>query len=348
MNQKNVFRKKHFQFFRRNLAIDMGTSYTVVWSPRKGMLLQEPTVLAIDSKEGNIHQFGKKAWEMIGKNPQDIRIVRPIRAGVIANFNYTVKLLKVFISRLLPRSPFVKMRLIMTIPYGTTQVERQAMITTGKRIGIKNIYLIEEPLAAAIGAGIPIEEARGCLLVNLGGGVTEIALMSLGGIVKATTLRQGGEDLDTALQRYIHKKYRLEIGQTTATRMKEEAGYALKVPQNKTYEVKGFNWATRKPDRIKIPYTEINEAMEPILETWCSSLKKTFEQASPQLASDIIKQGILLTGGGSLLRNIDVLMSKELHLDVKRVNAPFYGAAKGASQALHFISNKQYLDHYRA
>jgi len=346
--QNNVFRKKQFQFFRRNLAVDIGSSFTTIWSPRKGLLLHEPTVLAVDARYGKIDRAGKEAWEMVGRNPQNISIIKPVRAGVIAQFNYTVKMLKTFFNMLLPRSPLVKVRLIMTIPFGTTPVERQAVITTGKRIGMKEIYLIEEPLAAAMGAGIPVEEAKGSMIINLGGGITEIALLSLGGIVKCTTIRQGGETIDAALQRHIYKKYRVEIGQATASRLKEEAGYAMEAPENETYELKGFNRQSRRPDRLSIPLTEISEAIEPIISNFTTSVKKTFELAPPQIASDIIKNGIFLSGGVSLLKNIDKLLSKELDLKVKKVDDPFYNPAKGASKAVSFIVNKRHLDFYRA
>ncbi len=347
MSSKKQFRRKQFQFFRRNLAIDLGTNHTIIWSPGKGNLLSEPSVLAIDTRDNSVYSSGREAYNMLGRAPSNIEVIKPLQDGVIASFNYTVKMLEAFLDKAISRSPVIKYRLIFTVPYSSTQVERQAVITAGKRIGIKNIYLIEEPLAAAMGTGLPVNEARGNFLINLGGGVTEIAVISLGGIVKAKSLRHGGNSLNTSIQRYIYKKYLLEIGESTAAAAKETAGYAVNPPEKQDLEIKGLNRKTMRPDRITVPLSDITEAMYPVLSNYCTMAKKIFEQTPPQLTTDIIKEGIFITGGGSLLHNIDVLFSQNLELPVIKVEEPFTNAARGAGMALQYM-RFHLLDLYRA
>lgn len=344
--KKQQFKTRQIQLFSRDLAVDLGTTYTVIWSPQKGKLLHEPSVLAVDTRHNSVNNSGWGAFKMIGKAPPYIEVIQPLQEGVIASFNYTVKMLNSFLDQVIYRSPLIKYRLIMTVPYSSTQVERQAMITAGKRLGLKKIFLIEEPLAAAMGAKLPIDEARGNFIINMGGGVTEIAVISLGGIVKAKSLRQGGRSLDRAIQRFLHKKYRLEIGESTASRTREEAGYALEPPEE-FYSLKGVNRNTRRPDRLSIAMSEITEAMQPVLSAYSAAAKRIFEQTPPQLTSDIMKDGIYLTGGGSLLKNMDKLLSHKLQLPVKQVEDPLTSSARGAGQALHYMRSHR-LDLYRA
>lgn len=335
-------------FLRRDLAVDLGTTNTLIYSPRKGIILQEPSVVAIDNRTGNIAAAGKKAFLMLGKTPANIKTVKPLRKGVVADFTYAQKMLQHFLFKVVNKVPLVRLRVIITIPYGTTQVERQAVITAGKRTGIKDLYLIEEPLAAALGIGIPAEAGSGSLIINLGGGVTEVAVVSLGGIVSAKSIRQGGDSLDSAIQRYIYHKYNIEIGLGTAEKVKREIGYAINPPPDLSFEIKGMNYQKQKPDKTLITAEEISEAMAPVLYPFTLSIKNVFDQINPQLAGDVLNEGIYLAGGGSLLKNIDLFLTHELNMPVNVVKEPLTCIVRGASQALSYFKHLTYLELYRA
>lgn len=346
--KKRNFVNYQASFFRQDLAVDLGTTNTLIFSPRRGIILQEPSVVAVDKRTGAILAAGKKAYMMLGKTPINIEAIKPLREGVVADFNYAQKMLQYYLFRVVSKIPLVRIRAIITVPHGTTQVERQAVITAGKRTGIKEIFLIEEPLAAAIGTGIPIEESSGNLIINLGGGVTEIAAVALGGIVHAKSIRQGGDSLDAAIQRYVYHKYNMEIGSGSAEKVKKEIGYATNPPPEINYEIKGINWKTQKPDKTTITAEEINEAIAPILYPFTMAVKNVFEQVHPQIASDVLNKGIYLAGGGAMLKNIDIYMSHELNLPVNIVNEPFTCIVRGASHALKYINHLSYLELYHA
>ncbi|NLI70142.1 MAG: rod shape-determining protein [Firmicutes bacterium] len=335
-------------FFRRDLAVDMGTTNTLIYSPRKGIILQEPSVVAIDKRTGDLLAAGRKAYLMLGKTPVNIKAVKPLREGVVADFNYAQKMLQHFLFKAVNKIPLVRLRAIITIPYGTTQVERQAVITAGKRTRIREIYLIEEPLAAAIGTGLPIEDSKGSLIINMGGGVTEIAAVAMGGIIFAKSIRQGGDSLDSAIQRYVYHKFSMEIGSGTAKRTKHEIGYALNPPSEKKFEIRGINWKTQKPDKALITAPEVNEAIAPILHPWTMAIKNVFDQVHPQFASDVLNSGLFLVGGGALLKNIDLFLNHELNLPVNVVKEPLTSVVLGASLALKYFKHLTYLELYRA
>ncbi len=348
MTKKNKIASYQPAFFRRELAIDLGTSSTLIFSPRRGVLLQEPSVIAIDKRSGAILAAGNKAAAMMGKTPGNIEAIKPLREGVVADYYYAQKMLQFFFHKVKMRFPLMKVRAIITVPYGTTQVERQAVITAGKRVGIKEIYLIEEPLAAAIGSGLPIDEAQGTFVVNMGGGVTEIAAVALGGIVKARSLRQGGDALDVAIQRHVYQHHKLEIGPGTAEKAKFALGYAISPRPEEIMELRGINWQTQRPGRAVINAQELTEAMTPVLYPITIAIKNVFEQIHPQFASDVLNRGVFLVGGGSLLRNMEVFLAGELDLEVKIVDNPISCTVKGASQALRYLGQLEYLELYRA
>lgn len=335
MAEKKKKKGFNFRFWQRNLAIDMGTANTLIYMPRKGIVLKEPSVVAL--RNGSVAAVGEKAFRMLGRTPPGITAVKPLRGGVIADFEATRMMLGHFVSRILRRFPFLRLRMVITVPYGTTQVERRAVLAAGKRAGVKETYLIEEPIAAAIGGGLPVSEPRGSFVLNYGGGVIEIAVISLGGIVIGSSLPQGGEAIDEAIQRHIYRHYRMQIGSSTAEEAKIEAAYAADPPENLSYLFRGINLYSRNPHSLEIKAAEIHEVIAPQMELLSGAVRTVFEQMPPQLAADIMQDGIVLTGGGSLLHNLDLYLSREINLPVRRVEDPFSCIVQGASTALDYL-----------
>lgn len=335
--KKKRKRGLNLRFWQRDLAIDLGTTSTLIYMPQKGIVLEEPSVVAL--RNGTVAAAGKKASRMLGRTPPGITAVKPLRGGVIANFEMARKMLDYFISRVLRRFPFLRLRIMITVPYGTTQVERRAVLSAGKRAGVKEACLIEEPIAAAIGGGLPVAEPRGCFIVNFGGGVTEIAVISLGGIVLGSSLPQGGETIDETIQRYVYRRYRMEIGLSTAEEAKKEAVYAVDPPEDLTYTFRGINLYSRTPDTIEVKAAELHEVIAPQLAVLSGAVRTIFEQIPPQLAADVMEDGVVLTGGGSLLHNLDLYLSREINLPVRRVEDPFTCVVRGASEALGYLGS---------
>lgn len=298
-------------------------------------MLQEPSVVALQN--GVVAAVGKKAQRMLGRTPIGMDAVKPLHEGVIADYELTRKMLEHFISSVMRRYPLLRLRLIITIPYGTTQVERRAVLAAGKRSGVKETFLIEEPIAAAIGSGMPVAEPRGIFIVNFGGGVTEIAVISLGGIVLARSFRQGGETIDQTIQRYLFRRYRMEIGLSIAEDAKRNACYAADPPEGLTYTFRGINLHKRGPDLLEIGAEELTRSIEPVLSAIAGAVKSIFEQIPPQLASDVMQDGLLLVGGGALLNNLGLYLSREINLPVRLVSDPVTCVVRGASAALNFI-----------
>ncbi len=325
----------NLRFWQRGLAIDLGTTNTLIYMPRKGIVLEEPSVVAL--RNGAVVAAGRKAFRMLGRTPPGITAVKPLQGGVIADFEMTRKMLDYFISRVLRRYPFLRLRMMITVPFGTTQVERRAVIAAGKRAGVKETYLIEEPIAAAIGGGLPVAEPRGSFIVNSGGGVTEIVVISLGGIVMGSSLPQGGESIDEAIQRHIHRKYRMEIGLPTAEEAKKKAVYAVDPPEEMTYTFRGINLYRRTPDALEVKAVELHEVIVPQLVALTGAVRAIFERIPPQLAADVMQDGIVLVGGGSLLQNLDIYLSREVNLPVRRVKDPFTCVVRGASESLGYL-----------
>lgn len=326
-----------FRFWQRDLAIDLGTTNTLIYMPQKGIVLEEPSVVAL--RNGTVAAAGKKAYRMLGRTPPGIAAVKPLQGGVIADFEMARKMLDYFISRVLRRFPFLRLQMIITVPYGTTQVERRAVLAAGKRAGVKGTYLIEEPIAAAIGGGLPVAEPRGSFIVNCGGGVTEIAVISLGGIVLGSSLPQGGEMIDETIQRHIYRRYRMQIGSSTAEEAKKEAAYAADPPEDLSYLFRGINLYSRNPDTLEVKATELHEVIAPQLAALSGAVRTIFERIPPQLAADVMQDGIVLAGGGSLLHNLDLYLGREINLPIRRVEDPFACIVHGAGKALGYLKS---------
>lgn len=330
-------------FFTRNIAIDMGTSNTLIWTQRKGIVLQQPSALAIDIRTNTIKDTGERAYSMKGKTPGDLLTVFPVQNGVIAHYEYTRQMLQHFLARVVKKTPLLKVKAAVVIPAGASQVDQQAVITACKKIGIKELFLIKEPLAGALGAGLPIDEARGNLLINFGGGVTEVAAVALGGIVGAISLPHGGDYLDATIQRYIFRNYKVSIGLLSAQKAKEEAAFAMDAP-DEVYQIKGIDRRTQKPVHLEIPMAELTKAIIPFLQGVVKASRVMLSQIPPQLISDVMKYGVVLVGGGSMLKNLDIWLSRELNVHVFRAEDPLTCAVRGAGMVFSDVKKIQYLE----
>lgn len=322
----------------RDMGIDLGTANTLVYIKGKGIILREPSVVAINTVNKQVLAVGEEAKKMIGRTPGNIVAIKPLKDGVIADFDVTENMLKRFISKTSAKSAFASPRILVCHPSGVTAVERRAIKEATKRAGAREVKVMEEPMAAAIGAGLPVEEPMGSMIVDIGGGTTEVAIISLGGIVTSKSLRIAGDELDQAIISYIKKEYNLMIGERTAENIKMTLGSAFKV--NDTEEVmiiKGRDLVTGLPKDIEIGEAEVRTALNEPVFAIIDAIKLTLEKTPPELAADIMDKGIMLAGGGALLRGLDSLINKETHMPVHIAESPLDCVALGAGKALeHF------------
>lgn len=319
--------------FSRDIGIDLGTANTLVYMKGKGIIIREPSVVAVDTRNDTVKSVGQEAKDMIGRTPGSIVAVRPLKDGVIADFDITTNMLGDFIKRAV-KSAWAKPRVVICIPSGVTAVERRAVKEAAERAGAKKVSIIEEPMAAAIGAGLAVEEPTGSMVVDIGGGTTEVAVISLGGIVTAKSVRVGGDEFDVSIINYIKKKYNLLIGERTAENIKIQIGSAYPMEQELTMDVKGRNLLNGLPQNITIASDEIREALEEPISQVLEAVRITFERTPPELAADVIDQGVTLTGGGALLSGLDILISKETGMPVNIAEDPLDCVAKGAGAVL--------------
>ena len=323
--------------FSNDLAIDLGTANTLVYVRGKGIILNEPSVVAVHKDSRGVKKVlavGNEAKSMLGRTPGNIVAIRPLRDGVIADFDITEAMLKHFILSVHNRKSLVRPRIIVSVPSGITQVERRAVRETVESAGAREVYLIEEPMAAAIGAGLPIAEPTSSMVVDIGGGTTEVAVISLAGVVYAKSARAAGDRIDEEIVQYMKRKYSLLIGERTSEIIKTEIGCAYPLNEIRTMEVKGRDLISGIPKTIETSSEEIREAiMEPVTLV-VDAIKDTLENAPPELAGDIVDRGIVLTGGGALLKNIDVLIREETGLPITIADDPLSAVARGAGMAL--------------
>lgn len=300
-----------------DMGIDLGTANTLVHVKGRGIVLREPSVVAIKSDNGEVLAVGDDAKRMIGRTPGSIIAIRPMKDGVIADFDVTQAMLKYFIRKAMNTKSFVRPRVVVGVPSGVTEVEKRAVIDAAQQAGAREAYLIEEPMAAAIGAGLPVEEATGSMVVDIGGGTTEIAVISLGGIVTSCSIRIGGDEMDSSIIQYIKREYNLMIGERTAEEIKITIGSAI-VNENtdKTMDIRGRDLVSGLPKNLTIKSSEIRDALkEPVFKI-IDAVKSTLEKTPPELAADVMDHGIMMTGGGSLLTNLDKLLSHETGMPV--------------------------------
>ncbi|MGN0650521.1 MAG: rod shape-determining protein [Oscillospiraceae bacterium] len=322
--------------FNKDIGIDLGTANTLVYMRGKGIIIREPSVVAVDRKMQCVRYVGQEAKDVIGRTPGSITAVRPLKDGVIADFDMTSSMLEQFIKKALKGRG--KARVIICIPSGVTAVERRAVKEAAQNAGAKRVSIIEEPMAAAIGAGLPVAEPIGSMIVDIGGGTSEVAIISLGGIVTARSVRVAGDAFDQAIIDYIKKKYSLLIGERTSEDVKMNIGSAFKTEENEpTMDIKGRNLLTGLPENITVTSEEIREAISAPLEQVIEAIKNTLEQAPPELAADIIETGIMLAGGGALLKGLKELIEHETGMPVKRAERPLDCVADGTGKVLENI-----------
>ena len=323
------------KIWSQDMAIDLGTANTLVVLKGQGVVLNEPSVVAVVDNKGkkSILAVGDEAKTMLGRTPGNIEAIRPLRDGVIADFIVTEEMIKHFIKKVHKRSTFANPRILICVPTGSTPVERKAIQDSALAAGARRVQLIEEPIAAAIGAGLPISEATGSMVVDIGGGTTEMAVMSLGGVVYANSLRVAGDAMDHALQNFMRKEYNLLIGDSTAEKIKKEIGTAIPTNNNK-YPVKGRDIRSGTPKEVNITEDDTSEALNPILKEMIDGVKDALENTPPELSADLVDMGLTLTGGGALLKNIDKRFSKETGLPVHVADDPLACVAIGTGKAL--------------
>ena len=323
------------QIWSQDMAIDLGTANTLVVLKGKGVVLNEPSVVAVVDSKGkkSVLAVGDEAKTMLGRTPGNISAIRPLRDGVIADFIITEEMIKHFIKKVHNRSTFANPRILICVPTGSTPVERKAIQDSALAAGARRVQLIEEPIAAAIGAGLPISEATGSMVVDIGGGTTEIAVMSLGGVVYSRSLRVAGDAMDNALKDFMRKEYNLMIGDSTAEKIKKEIGTAIPSTPN-TFLMKGRDIRSGTPKEIELTEKDACEALMPILNQILGGIKEALENTPPELSADLIDMGLVLTGGGALLKNIDKLISQDTGLPVTIADDPLSCVAVGTGRAL--------------
>lgn len=315
-----------------DIGIDLGTANTIVYKTGKGIVLREPSVVAIDTELKRPVAVGADAKDMIGRTPRSIEAIRPLKEGVVADYESTAVMLKYFIEKVMGKALFSKNRILICIPYGVTDVERRAVEEAASYTGARDVKIIEEPLAAAIGAGLPVSEPTGSMIVDIGGGTSEVAVISLGGIVSSQSVRVAGDAIDAAIVDHIRKSFSLYIGDRTAEEIKLEVGNAY--GYKGTMEIRGRDMITGLPKNITITAEDICKAIEEPVSVIIDSIKQTLEQTPPELAADIIDHGITLSGGGALLRGLDQLISKETGIPVHIAESPLECVALGTGRSL--------------
>lgn len=320
--------------FTKEIGIDLGTANTLVYMKGKGIVIREPSVVAVDIRTENVLAVGAQAKEMIGRTPGSIVAVRPLKDGVIADFDITAIMLKHFIQKAVSKGMFHRARVIICIPSGVTEVERRAVRDAALKAGAVDVDLIEEPMAAAIGAGLPVEEPTGSMVVDIGGGTSEVAVISLGDIVTAVSARVAGDKFDEAIITYVKRKYNLLIGERTAEDIKIKIGSAYPYDDEGSIEVKGRNLIDGLPKNVVLTAAEVREALGDSIQTIVDVVKSTLEKTPPELSADIIDHGIMLTGGGALLCGLDTLLSQETGMPVHVAERPLDCVADGTGKRL--------------
>ena len=325
------------RFLIRDIGIDLGTANTLVYVRGKGIVLREPSVVAIRRDTGSILAVGEEAKMMIGRTPGNIVAIRPMKDGVIADFDVTQAMLKHFISKAYRRRPVFLPQVVVCVPSGVTDVEKRAVLDATKQAGAKEAFIIEEPMAAAIGSGLPVEDPTGSMIVDVGGGTSEVAVISLGGIVTSKSIRIGGDEMDEAIVNYVKKSYNLMIGERTAEEIKVNIGSAYPVEQKEEMEIRGRDLVTGLPKILSITSEEIASALAEPVNAIIDTIKNTLERTPPELSADIMEKGIVMTGGGALLKGLDKLVSEETGMPVYLADEPLDCVVLGAGKALTAI-----------
>jgi rod shape-determining protein MreB len=332
--QALVFLNTLYGMFSSDLAIDLGTANTLVYVAGKGVVLREPSVVAVHRETNQVLAVGTEAKRMLGRTPGNIVAIRPMKDGVIANFEITEAMLKYFITKVHNRKKLVRPRIIIGVPSGITQVEKRAVRDSAELAGAREVYLIEEPMAAAIGVGLPVQEPSGNMIVDIGGGTTEVAVVSLSGIVYSRSMRIGGDVMDEGVVNYVKRKYNLLIGERSGEEIKIRIGSAAPIGDRLTMEVKGHDLVAGIPKTLLISDTEIREALMEPVSNIVETVRIALERTPPELAADIVDKGIVLAGGGALLRGLDFLLREETGLPITMAEDPLSAVVLGAGHLL--------------
>jgi rod shape-determining protein MreB len=321
----------------RDMGIDLGTANTLIFVKGKGVLLREPSVVAINTTNKKVLAVGTEAKNMIGRTPGNIVAIRPLKDGVIADFDVTQQMLRKFIEKVSAKSAFTSPRIVICYPSGVTEVEKRAINEATNQAGARKVMLLEEPMAAAIGAGLPVNEPTGSMIVDIGGGTTEVAVISLGGIVTSKSLRVAGDELDQAIITYIKREFNLMIGERTAENVKMELGSAYEDEEERDMQIRGRDLITGLPKVITVTESQIRDALKEPVALIIEAIKTTLEKTPPELAADIMDKGIMLAGGGALLKGLDKLIYSETHMPVHIAEFPLDCVVLGAGKSLDMI-----------
>jgi rod shape-determining protein MreB len=332
--ERAMFLSRLMGFVSSDVAIDLGTANTLVYVKGKGIVLNEPSVVAIDKANGGVVAVGREAKAMLGRTPDQIIAIRPLQDGVIADFEITEQLLRAFIAKVQQRRVLIRPRIIICVPSGITEVEKRAVHDSAVHAGARDVFLVAEPIAAAIGVGLPVSKASGNMVIDVGGGTTEIAVISLNGIVSETSIRVGGDKMDDAISQYVKRKHNLLIGDQTAEHIKIKIGSAFPLEQEMELEIRGRDLIKGIPKTIKVSSLEIREAIQEPIEAIVEALKQSLEKTPPELASDIVDRGITMTGGGALLRGIDALLREATNLPITVADDPLTCVVLGTGKIL--------------
>ena len=327
-----------FGVFSNDIGIDLGTANTLVYVRDRGIVLREPSVVAIQTGSNRVLAVGEEAKRMLGRTPGSIVAIRPLKAGVIADFEITEAMLRYFIRKVHNRRKMVRPRVIIAVPSGITEVEKRAVKDSASHAGAREVYLIEEPMAAAIGVGLPVQEPAGNMIVDIGGGTTEVALISLAGIVFSRSVRVGGDEMDEAIVQYVKRAYNLMIGERTAEEIKIAIGSAYPMDDETSMEVKGRDLVAGLPKTLALTSEEVREALQEPISTIVEAIRITLERCPPELSADLVDRGLVLAGGGALLRGLERLIAEQTGLPVHVADDPLSAVAEGTGVVLHELN----------
>lgn len=329
-----MFFKRLFSFMSNDLAMDLGTANTLIYTSKDGIVLNEPSVVALDTRSGNVLAVGREAKEFLGRTPQSIRAIRPLKDGVIADFEVTREMIAFFVRKVIRGMRLVKPMIVIGVPSGITQVEKRAVIESGMQAGAREVRLIEEPVAAAIGAGLPIDQPVGNMVVDIGGGTTEVAVISLSSVAYSESVRIAGDEMNEAIQRYFQDKHQLLIGENMSEKTKIKIGSAFPQKNPLSMEVAGKNIVDGNPRSMTIMDSEIREAIREPVNAIILAVRRALEKTPPELVADIATNGLYLAGGGALLKGLDELISQETHLQVITDDDPLTTVVRGVGKVL--------------
>lgn len=327
-----------FDFLSSDIGIDLGTANTLVYVRNQGIVLNEPSVVAIEQSSGKVLAIGAAAKEMMGRTPGGIAAIRPLKDGVIADFEISEKLIANFIRRVVRHKYLMKPRVVVSVPSGITEVEKRAVRDSAENAGAREVYLLQEPMAAAIGVGLPVDQPSGCMIIDIGGGTTEIAVIALNGIVSDTSIRVAGDELNDAIIMYLKKNYNLLIGELTAEDIKIKIGSAFALDKELSVNIKGRDLVAGVPKNLKLSSVQVREALSETLDIIVEAVRQALERTPPELASDILERGIILTGGGALLRGLDRRLREETNLPVNVADDPLTCVVRGTGKVLENLS----------